>query len=61
MNPGQNLKRLLGWKYMSSAILIKRSWKIGKIVKDAIMQCEDAPSRNSSDLLKGITIGIILD
>jgi hypothetical protein len=33
----------------------------GKIVKDAIMQCEDAPSRNSSDLLKGITIGIILD
>jgi hypothetical protein len=34
---------------------------IGKIVKDAIMKCEDAPSRNSSNLLKGITIGIILD
>jgi len=47
MNPGRNLKTI-GYVIDELCEANKKELVIGKIVKDAIMQFEDAPSRTSS-------------
>jgi len=60
MNPSQNVRRLLGWKYMSSASTNNGAGNQKKS-KRRPHEIEDAPSRIAPTSSEVITIGIKLD